>query len=260
MKTRLVPILIAAIILCLFSFPTMSKVEANTWYVNPPEGGDGQGSDATGDGSLGNPWLTIQHAIDNASVQNGHTIIVMNGTAQEQITVNKQLTINSQNGANNTTVQTPTSSNSAFIVTANYVTITGFTTVGPGNYGILLNSVESCNILNNTCTNSSYGISLNSSNNNTISNNICNSNSSFGIDCVGSSSNNTISNNTCNSNSSGLRSNSSNINNISNNTVNSNDYDGIQLSSQDNRSEEHTSELQSHSFISYAVFCLKKKN
>ena len=26
-----------------------------------------------------------------------------------------------------------------------------------------------------------------------------------------------------------------------------------------NRSEEHTSELQSHSFISYAVFCLKKK-
>ena len=28
----------------------------------------------------------------------------------------------------------------------------------------------------------------------------------------------------------------------------------------DERSEEHTSELQSHSFISYAVFCLKKKN
>ena len=25
------------------------------------------------------------------------------------------------------------------------------------------------------------------------------------------------------------------------------------------RSEEHTSELQSHSFISYAVFCSKKK-
>src|ERR1051326_7464552 len=27
---------------------------------------------------------------------------------------------------------------------------------------------------------------------------------------------------------------------------------------QTGRSEEHTSELQSHSFISYAVFCLKK--
>ena len=30
-------------------------------------------------------------------------------------------------------------------------------------------------------------------------------------------------------------------------------------SDKDERSEEHTSELQSHSFISYAVFCLKKK-
>ena len=33
----------------------------------------------------------------------------------------------------------------------------------------------------------------------------------------------------------------------------------LQLSSSIGRSEEHTSELQSHSFISYAVFCLKKK-
>src|ERR1051326_1541831 len=32
-----------------------------------------------------------------------------------------------------------------------------------------------------------------------------------------------------------------------------------QLFDQRHRSEEHTSELQSHSFISYAVFCLKKK-
>ena len=34
--------------------------------------------------------------------------------------------------------------------------------------------------------------------------------------------------------------------------------DLIKISSME-RSEEHTSELQSHSFISYAVFCLKKK-
>ena len=31
------------------------------------------------------------------------------------------------------------------------------------------------------------------------------------------------------------------------------------LAKDETRSEEHTSELQSHSFISYAVFCLKKK-
>src|ERR1051326_9458559 len=33
-------------------------------------------------------------------------------------------------------------------------------------------------------------------------------------------------------------------------------HDGITSA---RRSEEHTSEFQSHSFISYAVFCLKKK-
>src|ERR1051326_6710200 len=34
----------------------------------------------------------------------------------------------------------------------------------------------------------------------------------------------------------------------------------IGLAKTSHRSEEHTSELQSHSFISYAVFCLKKNN
>ena len=33
----------------------------------------------------------------------------------------------------------------------------------------------------------------------------------------------------------------------------------LQSYNENDRSEEHTSELQSHSFISYAVFCLKKK-
>ena len=37
------------------------------------------------------------------------------------------------------------------------------------------------------------------------------------------------------------------------------DYDIIVIDYSRDRSEEHTSELQSHSFISYAVFCLKKK-
>src|SRR3546814_8897869 len=36
--------------------------------------------------------------------------------------------------------------------------------------------------------------------------------------------------------------------------------DGIMLGSHGGRSEEHTSELQSLMRISYAVFCLKKKN
>src|ERR1051326_9353833 len=43
---------------------------------------------------------------------------------------------------------------------------------------------------------------------------------------------------------------------IENPTYDSTAYETLKVSS---RSEEHTSELQSHSFISYAVFCLKKK-
>ena len=37
------------------------------------------------------------------------------------------------------------------------------------------------------------------------------------------------------------------------------DYYNLKGKNLNKRSEEHTSELQSHSFISYAVFCLKKK-
>src|SRR6056300_677303 len=37
------------------------------------------------------------------------------------------------------------------------------------------------------------------------------------------------------------------------------DTDQVVLAGNTGRSEEHTSELQSHSEISYAVFCLKKK-
>src|SRR6056300_839869 len=36
-------------------------------------------------------------------------------------------------------------------------------------------------------------------------------------------------------------------------------YEHVKSEEHLNRSEEHTSELQSHSEISYAVFCLKKK-
>ena len=37
---------------------------------------DTTGSDALGDGSEGNPWATIQHAIDNASDPGGVDIVI----------------------------------------------------------------------------------------------------------------------------------------------------------------------------------------
>ncbi|MDM8000526.1 MAG: DUF1565 domain-containing protein [Dehalococcoidia bacterium] len=60
------------------------------WYVATT------GSDTTGDGTEGNPFLTIQHAINSASA--GDTIHVAAGTYAQTITIDKTLALR---GANN---------------------------------------------------------------------------------------------------------------------------------------------------------------
>ena len=47
------------------------------------------GNNSTGDGSIGNPYLTVQYAVDQASI--GDSIIIGAGTFEEEITVNKTL-------------------------------------------------------------------------------------------------------------------------------------------------------------------------
>ena len=53
--------------------------------------------DCTGDGSAGNPWLTIQNAVDNVS--SGDTIQVAAGTYNEDITITKGLTLTTPSGS-----------------------------------------------------------------------------------------------------------------------------------------------------------------
>jgi uncharacterized repeat protein (TIGR02543 family) len=62
------------------------------------------GSDVTGDGSFGNPWLTIQHALDNAP--SGGTIYVADGIYTENIIFpyDKVIVLKSENGAEFTTI------------------------------------------------------------------------------------------------------------------------------------------------------------
>ncbi len=147
--------------------------------------------------------LTIQAAVNAASA--GDTIIVRGGTYNENVKVNKRLTIVSENGADSTIVQAANSTDYVFEVTADYVNISGFTVEGAldrWKAGMYI-TANYCNISNNNASNNMIGIRLEHSNSNIISNNeICSNvylGNFVGIDFYYSN-NNVISNNTCSNN------------------------------------------------------------
>ncbi|MFC1786627.1 NosD domain-containing protein [Halobacteriota archaeon] len=200
----------------------------------------------------GADYTSIQDAINNAS--DGDSIEVWNGTYNENVDVNKRLTIYSRGGADVTIVQALSSDDHVFNVTADYVNLSGFTVKGAsssGKSGIYLGiDVDHCNITDNKALDNGYGIYLSHSSNNTISNNnasnndegiylwysgnnIVSKNTAYNNWCgieLGHSSNNTVSSNIANSNNYyGIRIWSSGSNTVSNNTANSNSDCGIRL-------------------------------
>ena len=184
-------------------------------------------------------WNTIQEGINDAG--NGDTVLVYDGTYEENVKVNKRLTIRSKNGADATIVQAAKSNDHVFEVTADYVNISGFMMKGAATdsyyynlNGIYLRGSNNNSILNNTCLNNRDGISLEYSSNNSILNNIC-INNGDGID-LEYSSNNSISNNNCSNNEGGIYLEYSNNNSISNNTYSSNNWHGIHLEYSNNNS------------------------
>ena len=177
-------------------------------------------------------YAKIQWAVDNASV--GDTIIVRDGKYYENLKVDKQLTIKSENGSDNCIVDGG-GTGDVITLNADGITIEGFTVRNSGSYlwtdaGIKV--VSNANkIACNSITNNWHGIVLDSSSNNTIYNNNASSNNGCGIVLVEHhSNNNTIYNNTVNSNNGGgIGLHSSSNNTIYNNTVSSNNWDGISL-------------------------------
>ena len=150
------------------------------------------------DGSAFHPTDTpIQAAIDNAIA--GETICVKDGTYTENVDVDTQLTIRSENGAASTTVNALYSNDHVFEVTADYVSISGFTVkgaIGSGEAGIWLGSnVGHCNIYDNNALDNNYGIYMTGSGYNMITSNTVSNNDGYGIR-LSHSSNNTISDNT----------------------------------------------------------------
>ena len=196
-------------------------------------------------------YSTIQAAVNVACPED--IITVRDGTYTENVDVNKQLTIQSENGAGMTTVEAESSNDHVFEVTADYVTIEGFTVygaTGTGKAGIYLGSgTDHCNISDNSASNNYHGIYLRSSSDNTLSDNTC-SNNSYGIKLYYSSSN-TLSSNTANSNNyNGIYVMYSGSNDLTNNTTNSNSY-GIRLYySSDNTLTGNTANLN----YNYGIF------
>jgi|GEM_PF-5506513 len=196
-------------------------------------------------------WNTIQEGTNDTN--SGDTIIVSDGTYNENVDVDKCLTIRSENGADATIVQSASSSDHVFEVTANWVNISGFTVTGAitsprscglGISGIRLSHACYCNISNNNASNNDCGIYLYYSSSNTLTNNNANLNNWLGIH-LSLSNNNTLRSNTASNNdiihietavignnyNSGICLYFSSNNTLTNNNANSNNYNsGIYLS------------------------------
>jgi parallel beta-helix repeat protein len=187
--------------------------------------------------NTGESFSTIQAAIYDPDTEDGHTITVGPGTYMENVNVGKRLTIQSENGPDYTIVAAANSNDDVFDVTADYVTISGFTVEG-GSSGISLWNACYCDISNNIASNNCFGICLSDSSNNTITNNNASDNDGFGIYLYDSSNNNTITNNNASDNGcNGIRLyDSSNNNTITNNNASNNDEYGIILTFSSNNS------------------------
>jgi parallel beta-helix repeat protein len=192
-----------------------------TWTVHPT---DKRADFPTAD------FSTIQSAIDNSNY--GDSIEVWNGTYNEAVVLNKQLTLYSRDGANVTIVDAG-GFRSAITIIADSCTVDGFLATRSGsNTGDAGIKVESNgnNIRNNfCCANKHNGIRLWNSSNNKILNNTCYENDHAGI-YLEDSSNNIISYNEIYENSlNGLYISQSSDNVVSNNEIYKNKRAGVHV-------------------------------
>jgi len=220
---------------------TVTEAGPHTWYVDDSGGAD---------------FTAIQAAVTEANA--GDTIIVKDGTYNENITVDKSLVIESENGASQTIVQAAATNANVFNVTAGNVTIDGFTASGAtamSGIRILGSSIGTCTITNNYCSGNDLGISIEVTKDNTVSGNTCTASGRYGIylsNTTGNSvigntfsnnpgssygygiclfdnaNNNTFSGNTADSNNMGIRVKNAHNNTIMNNTF-SNNTKGLEI-------------------------------
>ena len=172
-------------------------------------------------------YATIQEAIDAPETFNGQTILVCPGTYNENIDVNKSLSIRSLSGdPADTVVNASDSEDHVFNVTANNVDITGLAVIGAvGGAGVYSFGFNGSSVFDNILANNSIGIWLGNSSYNRLSENVIDMNGVAGIK-LDYSLNNTISYNNISLNEEGIVlgggsvHNNISYNNIFNNTWN----------------------------------------
>nr|QNO55896.1 hypothetical protein FMLIDMBJ_00044 [Methanosarcinales archaeon ANME-1 ERB7] len=181
-------------------------------------------------------FAKIQGAVDNAIA--GDTIIVRGGTYNENVKVNKRLTIRSDKGPAHTTVVAEKANAHVFDVTVDYVSIKGFTVknaIGKNEAGRYIYAgmhihADHCNITDNRAVGNAYGFFLSDSTKNTIRNNTASDNYGDSIYLNYSNSNTISYNDVVKSNyRNGIRLWHSHDNTVYNNDVALNNQYGIRL-------------------------------
>ncbi len=200
-----------------YEFSAVYNSETYAWYVpsNTTQKINVRIIGAVYNVNSGLDYATIQEAIDAAETFNGHAIVVYPGTYNENIDVNKSLSIRSiSDDPADTIVNSSDPEGPVFNVTANNVSIGGFTITGAGEgAGIYISGFDNSSISDNVVTGNRMGIylrqpyyayhnvsgnSLNqndvgiwleNSSYNVISVNVINSNSDAGVELRNSSSN-----------------------------------------------------------------------
>ncbi len=202
-------------------------------------------------------FTDIQSAINDPDTLNGHTLFVSNGTYLEHVVINKQLTLIGEDPLNTTIDAGGTGD--TILVTANFVSISGFTITGAGNYagtdrdaGIELYENTNCQIFDNRVINNALiGVLLEGSSDLSNNNNIERNNLSlnqYGV-YLHNSGNNIISQNYIFDCSRGLYHTGGTGNDIIGNTFDWNSY-GILLS------QAKYNDIEENNFIEnwYAIY------
>ncbi len=201
-------------------------------------------------------YSSIQAAVDAAN--SGDIIIVRDGTYVENMNIEKDdLTIKSENGAEQTIIQAVNSNDDVFEIRADYVNISGFTIIGSAFHAGIYLVADGCNISNNDIIfheNDGVGIFFEDSSNNIIVDNDFDSNDEggTGIHLFSFSNNNIIKNNRVASATNGIWLQATNNNTIIDNRISSSVFSGIRLQDSNDNILTNNILLNSSLRISYA--------